>query len=143
IGRSAPIDVDDLDRTRQAPQRRGPEIRGPMRLADRPDAGDDIAGAAEGRDARRLVDALAVEVAAHPCRIGGVEADSDMGSEALRRAVLGETPLDGDRGGDGKVRRVEADEESVTGRGDLLAIVGREDLSEGGVVPAEDGLPGL
>ena len=65
------------------------------------------------------------------------------GREALRRAVLGESPLDRDRRRHREVRRVEADEEPVAGRRDLLAAVGREHLAQGGVVPAEHRLPGL
>ena len=114
-----------------------------MRLADRPDAGDDVAGAAEGRDPRRLVDALAVEVAADPCRIGRMQADPHLGRESLCGAMLGQAPLDRDRRRDSKIRRVEADEEAVAGRRDLLAGVGREDLPKRRVVPAQDRLPRL
>ena len=42
-----------------------------------------------------------------------------------------------------EVGRVEADEEPVAGRGDLLAAVGCEHLTEGRVVPAEHRFPGL
>ena len=65
------------------------------------------------------------------------------GREALRRAVLGESPLDRDRRRHREVRRVEADEEPVAGRRDLLAVVGREHLAEGRVVPAQHRLPRL
>src|SRR6188508_2292768 len=114
-----------------------------MRLADRPDARDDLTPAAECGDPGRLMDALAMEIAADLRRIGGMQADPDLWREALGRAVLGQAPLDRDRRRDGKVRRVEADEESVAGRGDLFAVVGGEHFTEGGVVPAQDRLPRL
>ena len=140
---STPVDVHDLDRFGEALERGAPQAGRPVRLPDRRDARDDLAGAAECRDPGRLVDALAVEVAADLRGIGGMEADPDLGREALCRAVLRESPLDRDRRLHRKVRRVEADEEPVAGRGDLLAAVGREHLPEGRVVPAEDRLPGL
>ena len=140
---SAPVDVHDLDRLGEALERRAPEAGRPVRLPDRRDARHDLAGATECRDPRRLMDALAVEVAADLRRIGGMEPDPDLGREALRRALLREPPLDRDRRRHREVRRVEADEEAVAGRGDLLAALGPEHLPERRVVPAQHRLPGL
>src|SRR4051812_24305062 len=139
----APLDIHDVDRPGQALEGRASLIRRPARLAHRREAGDDVAPAAELRDPRSLVDAPAVEVTAHPGRVGGVEPDPDLRREPLGHAMLSEPPLDGDRGRHRQIRRVEAHEEAVARRRDLLALVGQEHLAEGRVVPREQRLPGL
>src|SRR4029079_15687556 len=90
---SAPVDVDDLDRHRDALQGLAPAIRGPMRLTDGSHARDDVARPPEGGDTRRLVHALAGEVPRDLRRVGRVKPDADLRCEALRRAMLGKPPL--------------------------------------------------
>src|SRR4051794_25253847 len=114
-----------------------------MRVAHSPRTRDDVTSTSERGYPRRLVDALATEVPGDLRRIGRVKSDPQLRCEALARPMLGEPALDCDRRGHGEFRGIEADEEAVACRRDLLAGMGRENLSERRVVPAQDRVPGL
>ena len=89
------------------------------------------------------MNALAGELRSGLGRVRGVQANPDLGGEPILGAVLGQPALDGDSRGEGLFRRIEAHEEPVARGGDLLAQVRGENLAEGGVVPAQERLPGL
>src|SRR5579862_5241585 len=100
---SAPLHGHDVDRLGQALQGLAPGGRHVMALPDGPGTRHDLARAGDRGDPRRLVDALAAEVALDAGSIGGVEPDPDLGREARGPAMLGEPALDRHRGLDGLV----------------------------------------
>src|SRR5690349_10075448 len=140
---SSPLDIDDVDHVGEALERLAPYLGCPMACPDRRRTGDDVAPAAKRRDPGRLVDALPVEIPADLCRIRGVQSDPDLRREAVGRAMLGEPSLDGDGRRDREIGRIEAHEEAVARRRDLLALMGGEDLTQRRVVPPQHRLPGL
>src|SRR5688500_6519582 len=87
---SAPVDRDDLERLGDPLERdrlRLGVLQAVGELRGR-EAGVDLARAAEGADASGLVHALAVVVRAGAARVGRVNADADLGREAVRATVL-------------------------------------------------------
>ncbi len=112
----APLDRSDLDGLRDALEADGTRFGHPKSnwfYGQGLLTYQDLPCVCECCDALGLVDALPAVVATAAGSFSGVEADPDLGSEAMLATVLGEAALDRDGAFDGLGGCIEGDEEPI------------------------------
>src|SRR4029077_14264552 len=99
--------------------------------------GEDLAGPGESSDTRTDVHGKSADVVTHSLALARVDAGSNL------EAGIVEAIADGYGAAHGAGRPVEGGEESVSGRGDLVASKMRELSSDGCVMPFQHVAPGF
>ena len=117
-----PADADDLDGLGDALQAHLARFGdGKFARLDGVPAGEHLPTLRLGRDARRLMDALAAVVNADPSGGGLMQPNPNLRRKAVIATMVGQRPLDQHSTLDGTVGLFKANEEAVAGMADLLA----------------------